>query len=458
MASVAPTAQNYFTLFLQGLGMPVTQDNLNALYGVAQLEGWNNRYNPLNVVQQEPGSTAYNSVGVQQYADFDSGVKGAVSLFSNSHWTGVRAALQQGNNAQGVLNAFKAAYTWDPNVQFPMGQSSWGTKTIGSNAGSGDLSAVQTESAGESQLTGGGTAPGATGTNPTVANYEAIPGLQGLLTHIPELKALLNHAIATGQPVADFQDAVENSQWWKTNAATTRQYIALSLNDPAEYQKQLSDAEATVNTEAGQLGVHLNAYQTLSVAHAGLLGGNLTNKAWLDKLLAGTINPADAKNTNGLSGQLASTVAQLQQLGASYGQTSTPQGLEQAAQNILSGATTMDTYANHYKTTAKSMFPGLSSQIDSGMTVANLAQPYQQTMGQLLEIDPSSIKLSDPMIRKALQGTQGAAAGGTTTPTSQPLWQFENTVRSDPRWALTQNARDTASTALVKIGQDWGYM
>jgi hypothetical protein len=132
---VAPTEQNYFTAFLRGLGAPVTQSNLDALYGVAQLEGINDRYNPLNVIQPEPGSTPYNSVGVQQYADFDTGVEGAVTLFQGPHWAGVRAALARGNDTRGVLDAFKAAYTWDPGVQFPTGQPSWGNRLVGPQPG-----------------------------------------------------------------------------------------------------------------------------------------------------------------------------------------------------------------------------------------------------------------------------------------------------------------------------------
>jgi hypothetical protein len=37
------------------------------------------------------------------------------------------------------------------------------------------------------------------------------------------------------------------------------------------------------------------------------------------------------------------------------------------------------------------------------------------------------------------------------------LWQFEQTLRADPRWAKTNNARDTMSSALLKIGADFGF-
>lgn len=154
--SVAPTMQNFFSAVLQQLKLPVTQANLDALYGVAKLEGYSDRYNPLNVIQPEPGSTDYNSVGVQTYANFDTGVEGTATLLSNDHWTGVREALAQGNSTQNVLDAFKQAYTWDPGVQFPIGQPDWGSVPVGPDPGSGNIPAVTDASFVQKNSGGGG--------------------------------------------------------------------------------------------------------------------------------------------------------------------------------------------------------------------------------------------------------------------------------------------------------------
>lgn len=131
---VLPTSRNFFIAVLEKLGLPATETNLDALYSVEHLEGDNQRYNPLNVIQPEPGSTPYNSVGVQSYADFATGVEGTATLLSNSHWTGVRAALQRGTSVQDVLSAFQAAYTWDPGIQFPASPAIWAgeaNRTVG---------------------------------------------------------------------------------------------------------------------------------------------------------------------------------------------------------------------------------------------------------------------------------------------------------------------------------------
>ena len=118
-ASTATSTQNFFTDMLTKLRLPTSADNLNALYAVAQLEGQNDRYNPLNSVIKEPGSSSFNSVGVQRYASFDSGVDGTVALLQGAHWNGVRSTLAANKGTTAVLAAFQAAYTWDPHVHFP---------------------------------------------------------------------------------------------------------------------------------------------------------------------------------------------------------------------------------------------------------------------------------------------------------------------------------------------------
>lgn len=139
-AGVLPTSKNFFKGVLASLGLPVTTDNLRALYSVEQLEGANDRYNPINVIQPEPGSTDFNSVGVQAYDSFDTGVEGTATLLQGSAWNGVRAALAQGNSISDVLSAFQGVYAgWDPGVKFPTGSGVWrtqATRDVGPDGGS----------------------------------------------------------------------------------------------------------------------------------------------------------------------------------------------------------------------------------------------------------------------------------------------------------------------------------
>jgi hypothetical protein len=72
-------------------------------------------------------------------------------------------------------------------------------------------------------------------------------------------------------------------------------------------------------------------------------------------------------------------------------------------------------------------------------------------MANILEINPTDVKLDDPSINRALTNL-----GQDSKPALQPLWQFEQEMRKDPRWGNTQNARQsldsTANTILKSFG------
>jgi ABC-type uncharacterized transport system YnjBCD substrate-binding protein len=58
------------------------------------------------------------------------------------------------------------------------------------------------------------------------------------------------------------------------------------------------------------------------------------------------------------------------------------------------------------------------------------------------------------MVKKALQGAADPKTGMRAT---TPLWQFEQQVKSDPRWQFTKNAHADTSQLLEQLGHDWGY-
>ena len=132
------STQTVFTQVLQSMHLPASAGNLDALYAVAQLEGQNDRYNPLNSVTKEPGSTDFNSIGAQRYISFDSGVAGTVALLQGAPWRGVRSAMAANSGMAAVLAAFKAAYTWDPGVKFPTTNlAAMAARSVGPQPGTG---------------------------------------------------------------------------------------------------------------------------------------------------------------------------------------------------------------------------------------------------------------------------------------------------------------------------------
>lgn len=105
--------------FLQLGGWPVTGANVCAVVGWELAEGGHfvpgsTTFNPLNTSHTMPGSTVFNSHGVKNYPNWATGLVANVKTLQLGFYSGIRAALEQGNNPNGVLSALFA--------------SPWGTK------------------------------------------------------------------------------------------------------------------------------------------------------------------------------------------------------------------------------------------------------------------------------------------------------------------------------------------
>lgn len=201
----------------------------------------------------------------------------------------------------------------------------------------------------------------------------------------------------------------------------------------------------SVNILATELGVQLSGDQLNRLARDWATGNYDTNTIKSAIAQTGTIDFS--------KGLAAETLSNLKELAGAYGIQFDEGYYNKAATNILTDQDTLETYTQQIKNDAKSRFPTLAAQIDSGFTVRQLASPYVQSMSNILEIDPNTISLNDYYVNKALTGlnTEGK-------PSTQPLWQFEQELRKDPRWNYTQNAQDSLMNTARQVLQDFGLV
>jgi len=98
--------------------------------------------------------------------------------------------------------------------------------------------------------------------------------------------------------------------------------------------------------------------------------------------------------------------------------------------------------------TAKIGLPDkINKLLDQGLDLDAVYAPYRNTMASLLEVNPDSISLSDPLLRSAIQGDK-----------EMPIYDFQRQVRKDNRWQYTDNARETVSSGLTQVLRDFGFM
>lgn len=318
----------------------------------------------------------------------------------------------------------------------------------------------------------------ATGRASAVANaqdtstYQSYGYVATLANNVPDIKKVLNEAIAGNWSVERFNDQLDTTNWWKQHSDTAKKYIALQAADPGEYNQQMNNAKAHVQQIADSLGVRLSAswVQTFATQdlYQGLDDQTLTNQIGAKFNGVNLGSAAGGAAAGGLSVQYND---QIRQAAAAYGVPVTDAWVNGFIKNSLqNGQQGIDAATNALKNLAKSLYPTLTAQIDAGQTTQDIAQPYTAQMAQLLEVDPSTITLQDPMIQKALTGqlpssaakpvtkTTGTAATAAPIAPAVPttLYDFQTAVKNDPRWDKTNNAKADAFQMSHNLLQQFG--
>lgn len=267
---------------------------------------------------------------------------------------------------------------------------------------------------------------------------------------IPELNTILQDAVAHSWTADKLTASIESSPWYMQHADTVRNLAYQQYSEPGTYAQNLANAKNIITLKAQALG------RTIDDATAGRLAlQTLTENASFDdqRLSQLVTNTTGLTNANGAySGLAAQYRDHMTQVAQNYGVAYTDASMDNWVNQIESGANSLDGFESVMRARAKATYPPLADQIDAGMTVRDIADPYVQTMAKTLEVPQTEVTLNDPYIQKAL--TQRQPDG---TATIQPLYQFTSALKKDPRYDTTVQARTDAYTTLKQIGADWGF-
>jgi hypothetical protein len=328
-----------------------------------------------------------------------------------------------------------------------------GTGGGGSGAGGGG-------SAGSTGGTGGTKKPTPPVTPPNSADamvaLEAKYGVQAsLVDSDPSLKALFKEAQTKGYTAAEFKSQFLNTDWAKSRSDSAQQAETARLESPGTYTQAYEGMRNYLARLAVSMGENLTpadlggAYDpakgrqnNLVEAALDLQWGNGLDETKMRNLILGK----SKLNTALPGGEAGGYMSQLKSLANDYGMnsltTNNSQWLQDNAQSILLGKKDINTVKQEVIDQAKLNYKPYANQLDAGVTLRGIATPYLNTISNLLEVPAESIDLSSPtgygkMVSNALMGSD------PTNPTPMTLNAFETQVKQDPRWASTDNARDT---------------
>lgn len=271
----------------------------------------------------------------------------------------------------------------------------------------------------------------------------------GLINSNSELRKLFDKAVKGKWDPSKFQAELRDTKWFKTHSQTELQYLVKRFGDPATAKEEYNQANIRVKQLGSQLGLTWDAANNKRLATWSY---NAVAKGWTDEQLRYEMGKYISFAGDSWNGQAGEEQEKLHDFAYSMGVQMSGTWYANASKAIVRGASSEQAYQSEIRKQAKALFPQWGKQIDAGQSVADLANPYLSSMSQILELAPGSISLFDPTVKKALQykdpktGENGA----------KPLWQFENDLRSDPRWKQTQNAQNSLMQVTHQVLSDFG--
>lgn len=275
----------------------------------------------------------------------------------------------------------------------------------------------------------------------------------------PELSKLFDRSIAGGYNQARFVAELRNTKWYRSRSESVRQSSVLAKADPAEYKRRIAQAAAMVADQYYQM-----TGRRMSGPTAAHLGKNAFefgfNDAEVRDMVAKTVSSVDLLKGGGIGGTLGEAERQLRQAADDYGIDVSETWIKNNINNIAWQNTDVTAEIGKLRQLAKSKYAAFADQIDQGVTVKDIAEPYRQLMAKTLEVSDKSIRINDRNIQNALMYKPVDEAGKPTSkvPTGMPLWQFEQQLKNDPRWKATKGAQDAVMSAGRQVLQDLGFL
>jgi len=107
----------------------------------------------------------------------------------------------------------------------------------------------------------------------------------------------------------------------------------------------------------------------------------------------------------------------------------------------------IETYKKMIRDVAKIGMPqNIAALLDNGIDLDAVYSPYKNVMASVLEINPESITLNDPVLRSAITGEK-----------ELPIYEFQRQLRKDSRWQYTNQAKEEVSDVALKVLRDFGF-
>jgi hypothetical protein len=149
-------------------------------------------------------------------------------------------------------------------------------------------------------------------------------------------------------------------------------------------------------------------------------------------------------------GAIGSYVDQLKSQALKYGVNLDKNQLAYMQRDLLNPADGKDAqyYLNSIKQQSIDANPWFAASLKEGRTLYDVTSTYRNQMATLLEVAPENITWND-LMNKVVNKDKNAV---------NTFSDFTKTIKQDPLWQYTRNAKETYSNMAVDLMKQFGFM
>lgn len=264
----------------------------------------------------------------------------------------------------------------------------------------------------------------------------------------PSLFSLFERAFRGQWDKARFQSELEQTDWYRKNAAPAREYMLLSAAGGADFEQKRKDSIEAVRQRSMNMGVNLSHERIAQLAEDSMMfgWGEQGREYELDKAIS------QAQSENGVyGGDIQKNVDNLKAVALANNVKMDEAWYMSKARSIAGGLSLGDDAEREVRNFAAQKSPGFATQILAGENLDALASPWKRMMADEWDMAPEAIDLNDPMLQSAI--------GGFTEdgkPSMMNLGEFQQKLRKDPRWLETNSGQNKTVSAYSEVMKMFG--
>lgn len=260
---------------------------------------------------------------------------------------------------------------------------------------------------------------------------------------IPSLNELITKASKEQWSPGKFLGELHSTDWWQHTGDSIRKWTEQQA-DPETFKKNVQSNANIAKTYASTMGV------TLDEETATQMGSDFIKFGWTDQdLHQAILGHGDATNQ---TGTLGASSTQVKNTAKQFLSTMSDQDAFNWAKQIAGGTATMDNVTQALRSQAKASYPTLAEYIDNGGTPSAYFSQHVSNTAKLLEIDPSTIDLTDPKYNQII--SYADPVNGKVRPMTVP--ESDKFIRSKDEYWKTNNANDQVSSMMETMGTVFG--